>query len=329
MTVGVGIIGCGFIGKKRALSLPTGARLVACFDIDADRALNLARVAGGETVASAEQLVAHPDVDLVVVATTHDLLPELGMLAVQAGRHVLLEKPGADRVAPLRSLQQAADSAGVVVRVGFNHRFHPALLRTRDIVRSGDFGPLLFVRARYGHGGRIGYEQEWRADRARSGGGELVDQGSHLLDLVGWLFGPSELAFAEARTAFWDMPVEDNAFIALRPASGGFAWLHASWTEWKNIFSFEIMLERAKLEISGIGGSYGPERLTLWEMQPEMGPPPATTWEYPATDTSWTLEFEDVLAELAQPTNTDRLATGACIADALATLALIEEAYRS
>ena len=101
------------------------------------------------------------------------------------------------------------------------------------------------------------------------------------------LFGDVDLAFAELRTAFWDMPVEDNAFVALRPRSGGFAWLHASWTEWKNLFSFEVMLERAKIEVNGLGGSYGPERLTLYEMQPEMGPPPATTWEFPPTDLSW------------------------------------------
>ena len=140
---------------------------------------------------------------------------------------------------------------------------------------SGRYGPLMFVRARYGHGGRLGYEQEWRADRPTvSGGGELVDQGSHLIDLVRACFGDVDLAFAEMRTMFWKMDVEDNAFLALRPRSGGFAWLHASWTEWKNLFSFEVMLERAKLEVNGLGGSYGPEQLTLYEMAPEMGPPP-------------------------------------------------------
>ena len=131
----------------------------------------------------------------------------------------------------------------------------------------------MFIRARYGHGGRVGYEREWRAQREVSGGGELIDQGIHLIDLTRFLAGDVDLAFGELRTTFWDMDVEDNAFLALRPHAGGFAWLHASWTEWKNLFSLEIMLERAKIEIAGLGGSYGPETLTLFEMLPEMGPP--------------------------------------------------------
>ena len=101
-----------------------------------------------------------------------------------------------------------------------------------------------------------------------------------------------------------------------------FAWLHAGWTEWKNIFSFEVMLERAKLEVEGLGGSYGQERLTLHEMQPEMGPPPATTWAYPPADVSWRAEMADVLAAIDGAP-----AVGALIDDAIANLSLIEKAY--
>jgi predicted dehydrogenase len=274
--------------------------------------------------ATLDELVKRDDVQLVIVATVHDALAEVALRAVEQGKHVLLEKPGANRSDALLAVRDTAIVNGVQVRVGFNHRFHPGLLRLRELVTSGAYGPLLFVRARYGHGGRIGYEREWRADRERSGGGQLIDQGSHLIDLVRSLFGEVDLAFAEMQTAFWDMPVEDNAFVALRPHSGGFAWLHASWTEWKNIFSFEVMLERAKIEVSGLGGSYGPERVTLYEMQPAMGPPPATTWEYPPADLSWHHELVDVLSAVE-----GRDAVGASIGDAIATLSLIEEAHRA
>ena len=120
----------------------------------------------------------------------------------------------------------------------------------------------MFVRARYGHGGRVGYEKEWRARPEMSGGGELIDQGVHLIDLARWFVG-AEFAQVEGKavTLFWDMPVDDNAFMTLTTASGQVAHLHVSCTEWKNMFSFEIYARHAKLQIDGIGGSYGVERL--------------------------------------------------------------------
>ena len=327
MTVGVGIVGCGLIGHKRAANLPSGSVLRACYDLDSGSAGMLAaRSPGAVAASSLHDLLAREDVHFVVVATTHDMLVDVGAQAVTAGKHVLLEKPGAISPAPLRQLRELARARQRLVRVGFNHRFHEAFLRAREVVRSGEFGPLLYVRARYGHGGRLGYEQEWRADRARSGGGQLMDQGTHLIDLTHALFGPSELAFAELRSAFWPMSVEDNAFIALRPHGGGFAWLHASWTEWKNLFSYEIMLERAKVEVSGLGGSYGPERLTIHAMTPEMGPPPSSSWEQPPTDTSWRTELAEIVAEIAHESTGERI--GATVDDAITTLELIEQAYR-
>lgn len=319
---GVGLVGCGFIGQKRVAQLPPGARLIACHDRDATRAEATAAASGAVAARDLEDLLAFDDIDLVIVATTHDGLCEVALAAVEHKHHVLVEKPGAHHVKPLLHLRDRARENDVIVRVGYNHRFHPALRRVRELVESEQHGRLLFVRARYGHGGRLGYEREWRADPQRSGGGELIDQGSHLVDLVRFLFGDVDLAFAELRTAFWEMPVEDNAFLALRPRTGGFAWLHASWTEWKNTFSFEVMLERAKLEVTGLGGSYGTERLTVFEMQPAMGPPPSATCEFPESDGSWHHELADVLAAIdGSPT------VGASLDDAIAVMSIIEEAY--
>jgi predicted dehydrogenase len=312
---GVGIIGAGLIGHKRAASLTGDSRLVAVVDIDHARAEQLAHKHGAEVLSAAE--------DLVVVATTHDQLCPLGALAVEHGKHVLLEKPAAIGHRPLQDLAAAAVERNVIVRVGYNHRFHPSLVKAKSLVSSGDYGKLLWIRGRYGHGGRVGYETEWRADRARSGGGELLDQGSHLIDLVRFIAGDVDLAFAEVPTLFWPMTVEDNAFIALRPRCGGFAWLHASWSEWKNLFSFEITLAGAKIELTGLGGSYGVERLTLYEMSSEMGPPFATSWEWPFPDTSWTAEMDDVLAQIGGAEK-----FGADINDAVEVLRLIDEAYQ-
>jgi predicted dehydrogenase len=180
----------------------------------------------------------------------------------------------------------------VCVQVGFNHRYHPAFQQARRLLDSGTMGPLMFIRARYGHGGRPGYDKEWRARPEISGGGELLDQGVHLIDLSRWFLGDFTDVQGHIATFFWDMPAEDNGFLLLKTAEGQVAWLHATWTEWKNTFSFEIFGRDAKLHIEGLGGSYGVERLSYYKMKPAMGPPDTTIWEYPGEDNSWRLELE-------------------------------------
>ena len=168
------------------------------------------------------------DVDLVVVATVHDALAGIALRAVEAGKHVLVEKPGATRRSRCASSRDAAAAQRSCVRVGFNHRFHPALLEAREHRGQRPLGPLMFVRARYGHGGRLGYEQEWRADREPRGGGELVDQGIHLIDLVRSCFGDVDLAFAEMPHRLLGHGRRGQRLRRAAAAVGGFAWLHAS-----------------------------------------------------------------------------------------------------
>ena len=126
-----------------------------------------------------------------------------------------------------------------------------------------------------------------------------------------------------AHTYFWQMPVDDNAFLTLRTAADQTAFLHVSWTEWKNLFSLEIYGRDAKLHIEGLGGSYGVERLAYYKMTPEMGPPETTVWEYPGADRSWELEFAEFLKDIA----TSRTPS-AGLAEARAALAVVEDVYR-
>ena len=294
----VALIGCGSIGQKRARSLGD-AQLVAVCDAVPDRAAALAKTAHGCAVASHwEKIVSLPGIDIVIVATTHDLLAPIAAAAAAAGKHVLIEKPGARTAAEFECVAQAARRTGALVRVGFNHRYHRAFRKAREVFESGVLGELMFVRGRYGHGGRIGYDKEWRAHPEISGGGELIDQGMHLIDLARWFLGDFTRVQGSIATYFWDMPVEDNGFLLLRTAQGQTAFLHASCTEWKNLFSFEIYGRTGKLEISGLGSSYGTERLALYQMLPEMGPPPTTIWEYPMADDSWQGEFQEFLEDI-------------------------------
>lgn len=321
--IGVAIAGCGLIGQKRAQAL-AGARLVACADIDAARAAVLARTAEGAT-ASADWRAAidRPDVHVVVVATVNDSLAEIAQFAAAAGKHVLVEKPAGRSVAEIDAVIAAAASTGALVRVGFNHRYHPALQKARELVDAGALGDLMFLRARYGHGGRIGYDKEWRADPALSGGGELIDQGVHLIDLSRWFLGELPTIFGFAHTYFWQMPVDDNAFMLLRTSDDRAAFLHVSCTEWKNLFSMEIYGRTGKVQIDGLGGSYGVERITFYKMLPEMGPPETTAWEFPRADRSWALEFAEFLDDIRL-----KRTPAAGTADARAALAIVEELHR-
>ena len=157
----VGIVGCGLIGRKRAQALGAG-RLVACADAVFERAQALAAEHGAQAVADWREMVKRPEVQIVVVATTHDWLAPVSLAAVEAGKHVLVEKPGARRAGELEAVVQAARARNVLVRVGFNHRFHPALRKAHEMFLAGAVGPLMYLRARYGHGGRVGYDKEWR-----------------------------------------------------------------------------------------------------------------------------------------------------------------------
>jgi predicted dehydrogenase len=242
--------------------------------------------------------------------------------AVAAGKHVLMEKPAARRAAELRGLEAEAGAAGVAVRVGFNLRCHPALKRAHALLAEGAIGRLLYLRGRYGHGGRPGYEREWRADPARAGGGEMMDQGIHLVDLTRWLAGDIEESDGRLHTFYWPAPVEDNAFFYLRSVSGVAAWLHASWTEWKNLFSLELFGRDGKLQVDGLGGSYGPSSVTCFRMGPDMGPPPATRFEFGDEDVSFAEEWRTFLEEIYRGR---RPQPGP--ADAIAALEVVDAVY--
>jgi predicted dehydrogenase len=296
----VGIVGCGLIGRKRAEALGPNDRVVGCFDLMPAAARSLAADHGAAACDSLKALL-DLDPDVVVVAVSHDQLAGLAERVLGGGAHVLVEKPAGLGTAQIERLQEAAERSGRRVKVGFNHRFHPGIARAAEEVHSGAHGELLHLRGRYGHGGRLGYDREWRADPARSGGGELIDQGMHLLDLTHWIAGALPLHSALLRTQFWDTPVEDNAALILGEATGRtapWAMLHVTWTEWKNLFSLEIYCRTAKLQVDGLVRSYGSQTLRIYRMSPELGPPELEEIAYDPEDGSWRREWEHFAAAL-------------------------------
>src|SRR5579883_1880162 len=235
----IGIIGCGLIGQKRAKTL-NNSRLVICADTIQEKAESLAnRHTGCIATTNWHDVINHPDVQMVIIATLHATLAEMGLAAIRAGKHILVEKPAGRKAEEITPLIQEAAKNKVLARVGFNHRYHRAFQKAR----------------------------------------ELIDQGVHLIDLARWFLGDFSEVDGSAHTFYWNMPVDDNGFLLLKTPKKQVAFLHASCTEWKNLFSFEIYGRTGKIDIQGLGGSYGTERITFYKMRPEMGPPETYSWE--------------------------------------------------
>ncbi len=317
MTLRVGVIGCGLIGRRRAeIVRQSHDKLVVVADVDERRAKVLGEEMGCLATTAWQEVVARDDVDAVVVSTTNKWLAPITVSALRCGKHVLVEKPAARTPAEAADILRAADGVRLVVAVGFNHRYHKAIWKAHELFTQGAIGEIMFMRCRYGHGGRPGYDKEWRADPEIAGGGELLDQGIHAVDLFRWFLGDFSEAFGFTSTCFWDLGyfppcdrdghqheghrAEDNGFALFRTATGKIASLHASWTQWKNIFSFEVFGRDGYLIVEGLGGSYGTERLTWGRRRPESGPPDEERFDFPGPDVSWEAEWREFVTAIRE-----------------------------
>ncbi len=323
----VGIVGAGLIGTRRAeiVRATPGSELAAVADIDLKKAKAVTARFGGAALSRWEDLVSDGGIQAVIVATPNHLLTPVALAAMEQRKHVLIEKPMGRTPEELAKLVESSRKHGVFAAGGFNHRHHPAIRRARELVRQGAIGDLLFIRARYGHGGRTGYEKEWRCQADQSGGGELVDQGIHLIDLARWFLGDFDNVFGWTSTGFWPIsPLEDNAFLLLRNGRGQIASLHVSWTQWKNLFSFEVYGKIGSLTIEGLGGSYGVERL-IWASRHSSGSgaPEEREEVFPGQDTSWQTEWNHFLTDIQSGRSPEPSAE-----DGLAAMQIVDAVYR-
>jgi predicted dehydrogenase len=294
------------------------------FDPDQDRARLLASEVGARVTDTAEAAIVASQI--AVIATPNKHLAPLALFSLEEGRHVLIEKPMGRNVAEARQLfDTQARHPSLVFKVGFNHRYHPAISAAHQALAAGQIGSPTFIRATYGHGGRPGCEKEWRGNPDLAGGGELTDQGVHLLDLTCWLLGRPDWAFAQRRTFVWPLqPLEDNGFFTLGWKDGRLAQMHTSWTQWKNRFAFQIYGTAGALEIEGLGGSYGEESLTVTLRKPEGGAPDLQKQAFGGPDESWRLEWQDFRHAIDQ--GGDPMSNAA---EGLSVMTALDALYRS
>lgn len=301
MTLGVAVIGAGVIGSRRAACAAGQCRLEVVADIDEKLAADLAVRYGSRHTSRWEDAVSDSRVDIVAVCTTNKFLAPIAIAALKSGKHVLCEKPMGRNADEAAQIASAARTASRVLKVGFTLRFHPAIRKAYQLCANGDLGPLFFIQAVYGHGGRPGYEKEWRGDPELAGGGELLDQGVHLLDLSRWFLGDMNIVAAVTPRWHWDVaPLEDNAFILLQAPGGQVANLHTSWTMWRNRFSFEAFGRDGYARIDGLGGSYGVETLTVGRKKTEGSVPEETVTRYEQPDESWGDDWRDLITSIEE-----------------------------
>ena len=290
----VAIIGAGLIGKKRASSLEKNDFLSIVCDINEVFAKELAHEFSTNCTGNIKDIINNSNIDTVVVSVVNKFAAELTTDMLLSGKNVLCEKPLGRNVEESRVILSAAEKNNKIVKTGFNHRFHPAVMKAKELIENDSIGELINIRARYGHGGRPNMEQEWRCSKELCGGGELIDQGVHLIDLCRWFTDKDvDLVYGKTYRSFWESDVEDNAFFHLEFDENILAQCHVSWTNWKNIFSFEIFGKDGYIKIKGLGGSYGKETLEVGYRQPTGGIPAIDHFDFTDDDNSWSLEWQE------------------------------------
>jgi len=325
-----GIVGYGYMGQIRLRNITDHPDLELAAICDPYNCEKLA-ILNVSVYERWEDLVA-ADLDVVFVCTPNNLIPEVAVKAMHCGRHVFCEKPPGRSLADIQRIRAAElKNPGCKLLFGFNHRHHPGITDAKALIDSGALGDILTLRGVYGKGGGYDYHTSWRNDPAIGGGGILLDQGIHMLDLFRLFVGEfSEVIGMRGIMAF-DIPVEDNAFVLLRTPRGQLAQLHSSATSWKHIFRLEIGCERGYAVINGLlskTGSYGREMLTIGR-RPAHGEPvalgnPREETIYYDADPSWDIEV-DHLVECIRKNQPVEKGTSL---DALRVMEIVDRAYR-
>lgn len=331
MKLRVGIAGFGKIGKIRYNELLkfSNIEVVGIYDLKNSEENLPKSIKLSSTIDELFDL----NIDAIFICTFNNVLAEYTQKALTKGVHVFCEKPGARSIEELNRIAEVFEKSNKRLKYGFNHRYHYSVMEAKKMIESGDFGKVLWMRGVYGKAGSIDYDKNWRNYKKFSGGGILIDQGIHMLDLMQYL---SNKKFTQSTSyitnSFWKIESEDNAFAILKSKDNVVGMLHSSATQWKHKFLLEICLEDGYLNLDGILSttrSYAPEKLIKAKREFEditfaMGKPEETvTWF--ENDDSWFLEVKEFIESIEQ----NRKITSGTIYDAIEMLRLVGDIYNN
>ncbi len=320
----VGIIGLGKMGliRHQAVEASGVARVITAFEPEpVSVELDMA--------SSAEEVIANDDVDAVFICTPNFRNMSLAVQALESGKHVFCEKPPAFTAEEVREVQRAEKASGKTLMYGFNHRHHGSVKKMKELVESGVYGKVLWMRGRYGKSVDESFFDGWRAKRDLAGGGILIDQGIHMLDLFLYIGGSFDNVHASVSNLYWELEVEDNVFATLENSETGVvASLHSTMTQWRHLFSLEIFLEKGYMVLNGLHTSsmtYGDEVLSVAKNRSAA---PAATWEDEEhfkyhEDESWHSEVDEFFAAIAE----NRKVTTGSSDDAYNVMSLVDRIY--
>jgi predicted dehydrogenase len=326
----IGIAGFGKIGQIRALEISKNNQTIlkAVYDIKQPNNLDDNIVFCN----SFEELLAQ-DIDAVFICTFNNVLADYTTKALNAGKHVFCEKPPARTSQELLSVIEVEKNSNLILKYGFNHRYHYSVMEAKKIIDSGSMGKLLWLRGVYGKAGSIDYDKNWRNYREYSGGGILIDQGIHMLDLMRY-FSKQNFQHINSfvTTSYWNIEAEDNAFAIMQSEEKVTAMLHSSATQWRHKFLLEMCFEEGYINLDGILSgtrSYAPEQLIIGRREFEditfaMGKPKETTTWF-ENDDSWKLEVDEFIDAILGKSSIQNGTSK----DAFETLRLVERIYEN
>jgi predicted dehydrogenase len=321
----VGIIGYGKMGRIRhqAVDEVGGAEVIAISDptvgTEYKTIPNLTH----------EEILRHTELDAIIITTPNFLNKDLTVRALEAGKHVFCEKPPCFTAHDMEKIILAEKHSQKKLMYGFNHRHHDSIIRMKEIIDRQEYGRILWMRGRYGKSVTPDYFTEWRAKKELAGGGILLDQGIHMLDLFLYLGGDFDRIKAEISNLYWNLEVEDNAFVILKNSKTGMvANLHSTMTQWRHLFSLEIFMEKGYMVLNGLitsSGSYGEEILTIAKNRSAA---PAATWKDEVitkymVNNSWRYEMEYFINAI----KTNTAVSVGNSADALKLMKIIDNIY--
>jgi len=324
----IGLIGFGKMGQIRHDSIVASGKgkVIKAYDPYAQD------FRGIPAADSAEAVIADPEVQAVFIATPNYQNKPLTIAALQAGKHVFCEKPPAFTASDVKEIRAVENESGRKLMYGFNHRHHESIRAIKEMVESGKYGRLLWMRGRYGKSVDHNYFDTWRAKKELAGGGILIDQGVHMLDLFLLLAGEFDEIQGMVSSLFWKLEgIEDNVFVNLRNSkSGVVASLHSTMTQWRHLFSLEVFLEEGYMVLNGLktqSGSYGDEILTIAKNRSTA---PAATWEDEEkttfhVDNSWNDETNHFLDAIRK----DRCIEAGSSSDALRVMEIVDSIYKT
>lgn len=326
----VAIVGYGYMGEIRRRVVDAHPNLELSLVCESDR--SKIKENKNFKVSSDFRDVYTSQADVVFVCTPNNLIPELTVECMKLGKHVFAEKPPGTCLQDIvRMIEQEKVSPGVKLMFGFNHRYHPGILRAKELIESGRLGKLLWLRGVYGKSGGKNFRSSWRNKKEVSGGGILLDQGIHMIDLFNFFAGDFNEVKSFLGNDYWKFDIEDNAFVIMKNNKGQQASLHSSATLWKHRFHIQIGLEKGYLIVQGLlskSGSYGRETLTVGRQQFEdetfaVGNPSEEV-TYFDKDMSWEIEVENFVDCILNDKPVDKSSSH----DAFCAMKIVDDAYR-